>query len=386
MKHLLNFCTGGAACPLSHAISSAPADAESSASGDSRGAADRLGPCSASQARNSSNLRQLSTDSEHSGSADFSRDPFRRTADAECAAVVCKGFFSPSLHTGSVPSSPFKQSDTLGRHNTDIEHRRIAASETNSDLSDLLATASKGSFSSLQQTGGVTSSPFQQSTGSSQLPDLACQPQQDERRPPERDAVLQGRRRSSLNRKSGGALASHQSLGGPSDSFMSWGSFHSPEEQHASASNEIDGVKPSDTGLLSMEYSDAIRSPIQTEGQEGASEHVMHSLSSAASTASRRSELGSSKQDEHKDNLLDIADAEQDHRHSSAAEDPFRQAHREAAPAAKEQQVVRKHGAHRKKPSLSQWELQQLSGFAVSTDGSAQASPMRTACSLQHPT
>jgi len=299
---------------------------------------------------------------------------------------VSKGSFSPSQHTGGVPSSPFKQSNTLGQHSTDIEHRWTATSETNSNLSNLSATASKGSFSSSQQTGGVPTSPFKQSTGSSQLPDLACQLQQDERRPPQRDAVLQGRRRSSLKRKSGGSLASRQSLGGPSDSFMSWGSFHSPEEHHASASNEIDREKPSHPGLFSMEYSDATRSPIQTEGQEMAPEHLMQSLSSAASIASRHSDLGSSKQVEHKDDLLDIADTEQDRRHSSAAEDPFRQEHREVAPAANKQQVLGKRGVHRKKPSLSQWELQQLSGFAVSSDGSAQASPMRPACSLQHPT
>ncbi len=120
----------------------------------------------------------------------------------------------------------------------------------------------------------------------------------------------------------GGGAASTGRAGGPWPAArawealripsVSWGSFHSPEEQHASASDEVDGGMPSGPGLLSMEDSDATRSPIQTEGQEGAPEHVMHSLSRAASTASRRSELGSSKQDEHMDDLLDIADAEQD--------------------------------------------------------------------------
>ena len=74
--------------------------------------------------------------------------------------------------------------------------------------------------------------------------------------------------------------------------------------------------------------------------------------------------------------------ADEDH---STGEDPFREAHQHENPWQDEckQQVHAPEAKRGKRPSLTHWEQQQLSGFAVGDADRKQTEPMRTALSLQ---
>ena len=83
--------------------------------------------------------------------------------------------------------------------------------------------------------------------------------------------------------------------------------------------------------------------------------------------------------------FIDTAVPGQDDEDYSTGEDPFREAHQHECPPQTEcgQQVHASEAKHGKRPSLTHWEQQQLSGFAVGDADRKQTEPMRTTLSLQ---
>ncbi len=83
--------------------------------------------------------------------------------------------------------------------------------------------------------------------------------------------------------------------------------------------------------------------------------------------------------------FIDTAVPGQDDEHHSIGEDPFRKAHQHECPLQNEcgQQVHAPEAKRGKRPSLTHWEQQQLSGFAVGDADRKQTEPMRTTLSLQ---
>ena len=83
--------------------------------------------------------------------------------------------------------------------------------------------------------------------------------------------------------------------------------------------------------------------------------------------------------------FIDTAVHEQDDEGQSTGEDPFQEAHQHEHPQPEEckQQVHAPETKRKKRPSLTRWEQQQLSGFAVGDVDRKQTEPMRTSLSLQ---
>jgi hypothetical protein len=240
---------------------------------------------------------------------------------------------------------------------------------TNSELSDAemlpggagpkspasTSVQSGATFSPAGHAGNLPSSPFKQNSGPSQLSYPAGQVHPDDGRPPRSAQSLQGKQ-SSLNRSSVGSAAGQQSLGGPSDShaesFTSWGSFRTPEDQQTSLEVTDEAAEPHTESADSAALGDIV----QAKGNK-----------SGAESHERRDPRG---------DLLSISDFEIAHC-STATDDPFRDFHARSIPTAHaEEDHAAQSGKHRKRPSLSQWELQQLSGFAVSQEDASQAAAM----------
>lgn len=166
-----------------------------------------------------------------------------------------------------------------------------------------------------------------------------------------------------------GSAAGRQSLGGPSDShaesFTSWGSFRTPEDQQTSlevTDETAEHLQPRTNTADSPAFSDIV----QAKGEKlGAASREGRDLSG---------------------DLLSISDSENGPQCSTATDDPFRHFHARSTPAAHaEEDPAAQPGKHRKRPSLSQWELQQLSGFAVSQEGATQAAAMRSKQTVEKP-
>ena len=285
------------------------------------------------QTRSSSPVLQLSADGQHPNSAHSRPGPCTTTADGS-AAAHSQGSFAPSLCT-SPPSSPFKESQ-----------------------------------------------------GASQLLAMASQPGQDGGNPPRQCQPIQGRP-SNLNRKSGGPLASRQSLAGPSDSYVSWGSFRSPEESRLALEplqQEEDDLHPGLDCAGAADGTDTLDSTDHAERQGAGPGQSLPRSEAAASAANRQDGPHQGEHGEAGLFLVDIADLG-DRSEGSAAEDPFREAQSEDTLTAHEQHMGADHQAQARRPSLSHWEMQQLSGFAVSgdLDGAAPAGPMRPRKDVEHP-
>ncbi len=233
------------------------------------------------------------------------------------------------------------------------------------------------------------SSPFKESHGPSQLQDISQQLHQGEGDPPQHGQSLQGRR-TNLNRKSGGSLASRQSLAGPSDSFVSWGSFRSPDESRSALEPMQQELDTAPSGLDSARATDATHTHDSTDHagcQADSSGQPLHQPEDAAAIADRQDTSRQSEQNAARLLLVDMTDVGDNQSEGSAAEDPFRVAESEDTPAVHQQGTRVDHSAHRKRPSLSSWEMQQLSGLAVSgdLDGAAQAAPRKGMKHVAHP-
>ena len=272
------------------------------------------------QARSSSALMQ------HPGTADVARDSFPRTVDGSSASHS-KGTFCPAQNT-SPPSSPFKESH-----------------------------------------------------GASQLPAIGGQHEQDMENPVQHGQALQGRP-SNLDRKSGGSLASRQSLAGPSDSCVSWGSFRFPEESRLSLEplQQVEDYPHASMGPAG--HTRGVHTHVSTDQarcREDSSVQSLHRSEAAASSVDGQDALCQSEQGEARFFSVDPPDLGKVHSEGSAAEDPFREAEREDTPAAYQQRTGADKSLQMQLPALSHWEMQQLSGLAVSgdLDGAARAGPMR---------
>ena len=219
---------------------------------------------------------------------------------------------------------------------------------------------------------------------------MAAQLQQNEGGPQRQCQTIQGRP-SNLNRKSGGPLASRQSLAGPSDSYVSWGSFRSPEESRSALEplqQEDDDLHQSLNSAGAVDGTDTHDSTDQAGYQGEASGQCVPQSEAAASAADKQNGSHQSKQGEAVLFLVDIAHLGGPRSEGSAAEDPFREAPNKDTPAAPEQDMCTNHRPQKKRSSLSHWEMQQLSGFAVSgdIDGATQAGPMRPRKDMEQPT
>ena len=277
---------------------------------------------------------QHSTDRQHSSPADIRPAAITRCADSSPAAHS-RDSFSPSL-CKSPPSSPFKESHGLG-----------------------------------------------------QLQDISEQLQQGGGDPSQHSQSLQGKR-PNLNRKSGGSLASRQSLAGPSDSFVSWGSFRSPDESRSALEplqQELDTAPSGPDSARGVAAAHTHDSTDHAGCQADSSGQSSHQQKDAAPVADRSEASHQSEQDAARLFLVDMTDVGDDQSESSAAEDPFRVAESEDMPAAHQQGVRADHSRHIKRPSFSSWEMQQLSRLAVSgdLDAAAQAGPGKALKHVVHP-
>lgn len=192
---------------------------------------------------------------------------------------------------------------------------------------------------------------------------------------------LQGKPRS-LNWKSGGSLASRQSLAGPSESCASWGSFRSPEQSQLSLEplQQVEGHPHPSMGPAGPTH--GVHTHVSTDPagcREDSSVQSLHRSEAAAPTVDRRDGSCRSEQGEARFFLVDVPELGEAQSKGSAAEDPFREAKSEYTPAEHQQRMRTDHSLQMQLPSLSDWEMQQLSGLAVSgdLDGAAQAGPMR---------
>ena len=236
-----------------------------------------------------------------------------------------------------------------------------------------------GSFSPSKHTGSMPSSPFTADELSDHFPDSMEQPVF---RPEQSGHGLSGKERG-LNRPSGESLASRQSLGGPSESFTSWGSFHGMEEPNSSAA----GVQQKrDGSRLSQGYA---KGPTTAQGLQ-----ADHQEDEAPGSLSGNTELvgssdpqavATSGQEATSGDFIDTAGLGQDAEDHSTGEDPFREAYQHERPQQNEckQQVHASEAKRGKRSSLTHWEQQQLSGCAVSNVDRQQTEPMRTALNLQ---
>ena len=166
-----------------------------------------------------------------------------------------------------------------------------------------------------------------------------------------------------------GSGAGHQSLGGPSDShaesFTSWGSFRTPEDQQTS-----------------LEVTDEAAEHLQprTDSADSAS------LGDIVQAKGNKSGAASYEDRDPGGDLLSISDFESAPHCSTVTDDPFRDFHARSIPTAHAgEDHAAQSGKHRKRPSLSQWELQQLSGFAVSQEDASQAAAMRPKQTVEKP-
>ena len=175
---------------------------------------------------------------------------------------------------------------------------------------------SGATFSPAGHAGNLPSSPFKQKSGPSQLSHPAGQVHSDDGRPPRSAQSLQGKQ-SSLNRSSVGSGAGHQSLGGPSDShaesFTSWGSFRTPEDQQTSLEVTDEAAEHLQPRTESTD-SAALGDIVQAKGNK----------SGAASHEGRDSG----------GDLLSISDFESAPHCSTATDDPFRDFHARSVPTA----------------------------------------------------
>ena len=234
------------------------------------------------------------------------------------------------------------------------------------------SSSATGNAFSLSQctTSSMPSSPFTDGAGQRQPSDSLSQLQTDDRQPPRRASGLQ-LRPSGLNRTSGGSLGGRQSLGGPSasfaESFTSWDSFRAPEEQQfaLAASMHEEQQEP-------FQSSNSLTEGLGRGGFAHSAEHAEAFIEGVPGLSTERSG----------GDLIDTAaEPDRTHEDSSAGEDPFRERRIERSPTADSVSAQPKHAKHEhhpKRPSLSQWELQQLSGFAVSQDGKSPAEAMRS--------
>ncbi len=284
-----------------------------------------------------------------------------------------------------------RSSSKLLQHGTDRQHSgpqdiRPVASIGTADGSS--AAHSRSSFSP-SLCVSPPSSPFKESHGSSQLQDISEQLQQSEGDPPQHGQRLQGRP-TNLNRKSGGSLASRQSLGGPSDSFVSWGSFRSPDESRSALEPLQQELDTAHSGLDSARGINAVHTHDSTDHagcQADSSSQSLHQPKDAGSIADRQDASRQVEQSAARLFLVDMTDAGDDQSESSAAEDPFRAAESKDKPAAHQHSMRADNNTHMQRPSLSRWEMQQLSGLAESgdLDAAAQAGPGKGLKHVVHP-